>query len=102
MVGLKEDLLKMADENGYLPLHHAAHNGPDTDNDVFKFLIDVYPQALVTMCRIERCVPLHIVLKYNYRSGVLRHFLIDQYLHSMDCVDKKGSKSYFKKILLLI
>ena len=95
MVGLKEDLLKMADENGYLPLHHAARNCPD--NDVFKFMIDVHPQALVTMCRLERCVPLHMLLKCNYRSGALRHFLIDQYLHSMDCVDKRGSKSYFNK-----
>ena len=52
MVGLKNDLLKVADWCGYLPLHCAAQRCPE--NVTIKFMINVHPQALVTMCRYKK------------------------------------------------
>ena len=72
MVGLKSDLLKVADWCGYLPLLRAAQKCPE--NVIIKFMINVYPQALVTMCRCKKSLLFHVLLKYNFCQGVINLF----------------------------
>lgn len=93
-------MLKMADNRGYLPLHHAAANC--LEMDAMKFLVESYLQARVTMCRFERQVPLHVLCECNFRPNIISAFLNDLHLHSMDYLDKKGSKFYVKVSVIIL
>ena len=89
IVGLNEKLIKEVDKKGYLPLHHAATTSPETG--VLKYLISVYPQALITMSS-EGTLPLHLVMKHNFRPGSMKYFFDPECLQCMSCYSNLASK----------
>ena len=89
IVGLNEELIKEVDKKGFLPLHHAATTCPETK--VLQFLMSVCPQALITMSS-EGMLPLHLLMKHNFRPGSMEYFLDMEYLQSMSCCTNDGCK----------
>ena len=86
---MNEGLVKEIDKLGYLPLHHAASTCPETS--VLKYLISVCPQGLITRSA-NGCLPLHVLVQNNFRSGSVDYFLDMEYLQSMRCYTDEGSK----------
>ena len=89
IVGLNEELIKEVDKKGFLPLHHAATTCPETK--VLQFLTSVCPQALMTMSS-EGMLPLHLLMKYNFRPGSMKYFFDTEYLQRMSCYSNEASK----------
>ena len=89
IVGLNEKLIKEVDKKGYLPLHHAATTSPETG--VLKYLMSVCPQALMTTSS-EGTLPLHLVMKHNFRPGSMKYFFDTEYLQCMSCYSNEASK----------
>ena len=89
IVGLNEKLIKEVDKKGCLPLHHAATKSPETG--VLEYLISVYPQALITISA-EGTLPLHLLMKHNFRPGSMKYFFDPEYLQCMNCYSNLASK----------
>ena len=89
IVGLNEELIKEADKRGHLPLHHAATTCPETG--VLKHLTSVHPQALVARSS-EGTLPLHLLMKHNFRPGSMKYFFDTEYLQCMSCYSNEASK----------
>ena len=89
IVGLNEGLVKEVDKLGCLPLHHAASTCPETC--VLKCLTSVCPQGLTTRSS-NGCLPLHLLMQNNFRSGSMDYFLDVEHLQIMRCYTDEGSK----------
>ena len=89
IVGLNEKLIKEVDTKGCLPLHHAATTSPETG--VLECLMSVCPQALITMSE-EGTLPLHLLMKHNFRPGSMKCFFDPENLQCMNCYSYLASK----------
>ena len=86
---MNEVLIAEVDKKGCLPLHHAAMSCPETG--VLKHLTSVCPQALATRTT-EGTLPLHLLMKYNFRPGSMQYFFDKEFLQGIGCYSNEGSK----------
>ena len=86
---MNEKLIKDVDKWGCLPLHHAATTCPETG--VLKHLTSVHPQALITRTS-DGTLPLHLLMKYNFRPGSMKYFFDSECLQCMSCYSNEASK----------
>lgn len=85
------DTIKVEDEDGQLPLHHAIYGGASLD--VLNLMIESYPKGIDEKYAKKKdyngMLPLHHACKNGY-SNHLIHFLIKEYPNSSNIKDNHG------------
>lgn len=74
-IQIDPDCVRNEDEEGYLPIHHAAGN---KSAQFCKLLIDAYPESVKTKAGSDKDLPLHMACKYSGQCQTLK-FLFEQH-----------------------
>lgn len=72
------EIVQMVDNDGDTSLHHFCSHARTQDLPTVKFLVDAYPEALMTKNSLGLTPP-HIAERQNRQNLDLGHFLIEKY-----------------------